>query len=333
MTRVFVLGAGFSKAINNQMPVLTELSAEVERRLTGSGRDKIPGTGTAVVKNFEAWLDYLAGSPPWLLAPDQLRNRAGFIEVAKAMYDVLTDAQGVTTGEPCPPWLTQLVQYWQGQAACVLTLNYDVLVESAWLSRYRVDGKSHLDLYPVSITPVESRTGFGPGHTPEPEGQGMRLIKLHGSLTWWYSGDESPPSDPIFDHGVRGHWEISLYPPFYSDYTVDKSPMIVPPTAIKTGYYRNQIIRTLWVQGAKALRDADEIVMMGLSLPPSDMVFRSMLATVVKPGAVIVPVNRRDDVAHELETLFEDTSSRVSVDRSAIGGDDPIQRWVAANVN
>ena len=34
MKRVFVLGAGFSRAINSHMPTLAELSREVEERLT-----------------------------------------------------------------------------------------------------------------------------------------------------------------------------------------------------------------------------------------------------------------------------------------------------------
>src|SRR4029453_18515923 len=74
MKRVFVLGAGFSHAINEHMPTLPELSREVEKRLTADHRGYIPGAGTPVAKDFEAWLNYLVSAPPWLSDADRLRN-------------------------------------------------------------------------------------------------------------------------------------------------------------------------------------------------------------------------------------------------------------------
>jgi hypothetical protein len=113
--------------------------------------------------------------------------------------------------------------------------------------------------------------------------------------------------------------------------------MIVPPTAIKSEYYGNQIIRSLWVQAAEALRDADEIVMMGFSLPPSDLLFRAMLATEVKAGVAIMPVNPREDVANELEQLFEGVPAseegHVVINRDYIGRERAIEQWVANVAN
>jgi hypothetical protein len=333
MKRVFVLGAGFSRAISSYMPTLAELSREVEERLTADNSASVPGAGTAVAKDFEAWLNYLVSAPPWLSDADRLRNHAAFVEVATAIHKVLTAAQLRTTDKPCPKWLEVLVQYWQEKSASVVTLNYDVLVELAWKTVFPGRGPSPQDLYPVSVTPVEARSGPMWGYRPEPEGKGMRLLKLHGSLTWWYSGEGSPPGDPVFDQGVRVSWESFSQQEHPRLYVIDKSPMIVPPTAIKSEYYGNQIIRSLWVQAAEALRDADEIVMMGFSLPPSDLLFRAMLATEVKAGVVIMPVNPREDVANELEQLFEgvpaDEEGHVVINRDYIGREGAIEQWVA----
>jgi hypothetical protein len=301
MERVFILGAGFSRAVNAHMPTMVDLSREVENLLTAKQRDRIPGAGTPVAKDFEAWLNYLVSAPPWLQDAERLRNRAAFYEVTLAIHEALTVAQVKATTSPCPEWLKHLVRYWQGVSATVLTMNYDLLIELAWVTMQEARQTTWQDLYPVSVTPVEARSGAHWGYVPEPEGEGMRLLKLHGSLTWWYSGDGSPPGDPIFDQGTRGPWENSVGREYHRQYVIDKSPMIVPPTAIKSEYDRNQIIRSLWVQAAEVLRNADEIVMMGISLPPSDLLFRSMLATEVRTGAAIVPVNPGEDIADELE--------------------------------
>lgn len=66
MNRVFVLGAGFSRAINAHMPTLPDLSREVQRRLTAENRGNVPGVETPIAKDFEAWLNYLVSTPPWL---------------------------------------------------------------------------------------------------------------------------------------------------------------------------------------------------------------------------------------------------------------------------
>ena len=337
MNRVFVLGAGFSRAINAYMPTLPELSREVQRQLTAENRGNVPGVGTPIAKDFEAWLNYLVSTPPWLSDPDRLRNRAAFFDVAAAIHQALTEAQLRTTNDPRREWLQKLVMHWQENSASVITLNYDILVELAWLTEYQQSRHVAQDLYSVAITPIETRTGAVKGYTPEPEGQGMRLLKLHGSLTWWYSGDGSPPGDPVYDQGAQGPWEYFSRQDHHRQYVIDKAPMIVPPTAVKSEYYGNQIIRSLWVQAAEALRDADEIVIMGCSLPPSDLLFRSMLATEVKAGAAIVPVNLREDVANELEQLFEvilaGEAARVSINRNYVGKEKAVEQWVTDVVN
>jgi len=68
MDRVYLLGAGFSRAISNLMPTMDELSEAVKAELAGID---IPGANTPVASNFEQWLSYLIERPPWLSSADQ----------------------------------------------------------------------------------------------------------------------------------------------------------------------------------------------------------------------------------------------------------------------
>jgi hypothetical protein len=67
VTRVYLLGAGFSRAVSAEMPLTKELSKAVEDKLRE--RD-IPGAGTPVALDFERWLSYLIERPPWLNSAD-----------------------------------------------------------------------------------------------------------------------------------------------------------------------------------------------------------------------------------------------------------------------
>jgi len=81
----------------------------------------------------------------------------------------------------------------------------------------------------------------------------FRLLKLHGSLNWyWNPGDESGAS--VARRDLPGVYGTPLH------YTDDdrrrqlpgRGPLIVPPSATKSLYYRNPITREMWQQAALA---------------------------------------------------------------------------------
>jgi hypothetical protein len=123
---------------------------------------QIPGAGTPLVKNFEQWLSYLIETPPWLSPADQTRNRAAFLEVSRAVHDVLEERQRTTLmyqKDKCPDWLIRLVRRWHEDRASVITFNYDQLVELAWLFICEPHAATHKVLGPI---PRAADTPYGP---------------------------------------------------------------------------------------------------------------------------------------------------------------------------
>jgi hypothetical protein len=115
------------------------------------------------------------------------------------------------------------------------------------------------------------------------------LFKVHGSLNW-FNGNSAgaieamdiklPNTQNYFDRwgldskGKRpidtmellfgsAKWGEALYP----------KPIIVPPTWNK-GVYQ-EMLKSIWRHAASALASAENIFVMGYSLPPSDQFFRS----------------------------------------------------------
>jgi hypothetical protein len=239
------------------------------------------------------------------------------------------------TGSDCPPWLQQLVKYWQYESAKVISFNYDMLVELAWLV-YVTSGGTAQDLYPAPVTPISTRSAAVLGGRRPVEGLG--LMKLHGSLSWLYSGPGSGPGDIICDVGIAGDsWDANGVLPRNqnADYlAVDREPMIVPPAAVKSPYYSNRTLQALWRSAREALADAEELVIMGFSLPQSDQLVRAMLCTNLSDNAGIVPVDYGNEVLPRVRSTFglHGSDSRV-VDVFTGLGADAIPTWVSQFAN
>lgn len=341
VNRVYLLGAGFSKAISNAMPVMTALSDAVAPRVkqfTPRDAAMVPGLGTPITKNFERWLSYLVEAPPWLPEPDQARNKAAFLDVSLTLYQVLSEFQDAALSEQGPQWLANLVRLWQAESATVITFNYDLLIELAWL--LYCDGASVLQLYPVPITPIGAR--LGNALAAPTSSDGLKLLKLHGSLNWRYSGIDGAPADTIYGLPIsREHsgWQgkgIHYTPERHESLTVDLQPMIVPPATVKSPYYTNRTLQALWRMAAEALGRASELVVIGFSIPATDLLTSAMLATETNKKCTITLVDINNEIMCRANEVFTMDASAIvdifkyerTLNADFVRHEDAVQAWV-----
>jgi hypothetical protein len=293
MVDAFVVGAGFSKAISSSMPVLTELSDAVVKDL-GPDMPKLPES--LPIEDIETWLSYLADDQPWLSERDNLTNRAAFLHVTEVLRSLLHRAEHDARQTAPPTWLLRLAARWHRDQATVITLNYDTLIEAAYQAAVLIqdhgsprDHTSYRQLYPAPITPAFLRIGGVWGHSPVST---FRLLKLHGSISWFYSGRSSYFGETIYDGGVPKEWITDLIVASKTEpATFDKVPLIVPPTSGKSGFFQNEIVRGQWRLAREALDNADHIYCLGYSMPETDHLMRFMLAA-ASTGKDVYPVNR-----------------------------------------
>lgn len=280
MNEVYLLGSGFSKAIDSRMPTLSELSANVYAAMAHAWDD---AWGQDLRDNVELLLTYLGTQAPWARAPERHYALGKYHDVLDVVVHMLREAQSSVLGDEnaLPAWLADLTRLWHQQRATVITFNYDVLVEQAFSQTVHVeDGqqRSHAHpsmLYPVPVTPATARAG---GAWAPDDFETFSLLKLHGSLTWYYSGTEAPPGDNVYslvDVGWqppstdRDHW------------VVDKEPLVVPPLLEKSAFYANDVLRKQWEMAREAIKSADHVTCIGYSLPPTDLTVRFLLSTAV----------------------------------------------------
>jgi hypothetical protein len=277
---VLVLGAGFSKAISSVFPSTDELGTRAVER---SGRPHIFKNADREFKNgnFESWLSRIAEPQPHLSEKENSANYALFVEMKELIVEILSECEWTACTSAPPDWLFELLAILHFRRASVVTFNYDNLVEI---------GVASMPLWPKGSAP-QITTADILGDTPPAAtatfafdggltelSPTFRLRKLHGSLNWYATSDDSIGAT------LRRAPVLSsfLVPRQYAERQRERelpgrAPFLVPPSTTKSTFYRNPIMREIWRGAFRDLCRADRISLLGYSLPSADLVFNGLL--------------------------------------------------------
>ncbi len=280
---VFILGAGFSKAVNEGFPLAAGLREPIRTQLGKQLGSEVQPRGG---EQFEQWLSRLAEDQPYLSPDTNLERSAAFLRVSKKISEILTDHENKVLCNPEPEWLAKLIATWHIRQATVISFNYDNLIEAAvqtqrsWLGVEVDNILGQLPPLPPNLmreedsaSGVTNMSGGGyatntPKATPV---RTFRLLKLHGSISWyWDDGDDSG--------ATLQRWpNIREFKSQAVDHTDDiakqfpgRVPFIAPPSATKSKYLGNRVLRDFWREALHALQNAENIYFLGYSVPPQD---------------------------------------------------------------
>lgn len=152
-----------------------------------------------------------------------------------------------------------------GVEVSVLTFNYDLVMEMA-----------------LNSAGLEYAYGL-PNERPRPHNRVLSLLKLHGSVNWnWCDQCKIVYDAGTFQNSYSefsGRFVGAVQPPAAHDacrHVPESTPVIVPPSWDKSRYQGS--LRQVWEQAAAALGVADEIFVIGYSLPEADSFFRYLFA-------------------------------------------------------
>ena len=303
--QLFVLGSGFSKAYSESMPTVNELAG-----LLKCQNYLAEEPYASLTSDPELLLTYLSWEQPWQKRQEHWLERSHFertqreiaTSIARSEHDAFEQA-GVVD------WLKDLIEYFHEHKQVVISFNYDTIIERVC---HQIQPRSFgtfisdFAFYRLPLTLISSRVKGG-GHIFNAES--FHLIKLHGSINWYYSGMEQFPGEQVYLRSVDTespfHDGIDERNPEYGNKSsevaqllVDKTQMIIPPVAEKSRFYSNQTIRSLWWAAREAMQRASQMFFVGYSLPPTDLSTKMMLKAHANPDEVFI-VNRDPDAVED----------------------------------
>ena len=169
----------------------------------------------------------------------------------------------------------------KGNSSAVLTFNYDLGLDLALEEKYR---KVNYCL-----------------KKEDQEKPGLKLMKLHGSINWVVNN-----RNVEIVRGVRQNSEnlFRISREIRIKYKKDILPVIVPPTWNKNQYHGQ--LSNVWNSAANELNKADNLVIIGFSIPETDSFFKYLLGLGLMNGSRIrqlVVINMDD--SHEIKTRYQ----------------------------
>ena len=324
MTDVFILGAGFSKAVSVEMPTLVELSKKVKKRLL----DKIslPPKFNNLDDNIETWMTFLSQEQPWLKQYEINLNRSLAGRIRDQIGEIIYECTLKASRLEAHGWLNSLIESWHKNQATVITLNYDTLVERACRELKTTDKINRIlakQMYPPYFTNIASRPGTA--QWAEENIDTFSYLKLHGSLNWYYSGRDNFYGESIF---------FSDVPPLGSDNSEnerklrsksrDKELLLIPPVYEKTGYFNNETVRSLWQDAGTALAEAKRVFVIGYSLPVSDLGMRFFLTDNQPQSSAEIYIV---DIDPAVRCRFEELLPRLSIYKTFICEQNAVKKF------
>lgn len=183
--------------------------------------------------------------------------------------------------KPYGPFVKLLEEVKKRFSVSIITFNYDLGIDYAIKWLWYNSGK------------LETDYGLGEFRGTLPTQ--IPVLKLHGSLNWRTCKNKDCRAICAFpiDDNTVGHCFVAAPPTTNSSFLrsgrvyqeakcktcnsdLADHPVVVPPTWNKTGYH--QELSSVWSRAASELKQAEQIVISGYSLPESDYFFRYLYA-------------------------------------------------------
>lgn len=298
---VFLFGAGLSKFLNPDMPLMKDLG-----ELIKNSQISLPAVPVEFEKglNAEVLLSHLSEELPWEPEELVLRKKAAFIEISKFIGSVITEKQS-EFDKNFPDYLKLFALQILKRKAVLITLNYDTILEQfidfahyqtpeggapEWWSYYQL---------PLTLDSERNNSGSERGIFP-PHFSSTKILKLHGSINWLYSGRSSFYGETIYlENSDKSFFQVRG-----NHLTRDKVPLIIPPTFSKSSFFNNETIKLLWRIAGDELSHCKRVIFFGYSFPESDSVVKTLVSQKLAEDTEMVVVDIDESIVERVKRLF-----------------------------
>ena len=302
------------------MPTVTELAEYIKSKI-----NLIPGdyeVYKSLVDDPENLLSYLYQPMPWKKDEESLIDKAAFINITTMITNYIKECEELSIKNGIPEWSFRFVEYLHRNSLTIATLNYDTLIERISRPLMVLDENEERDIdtsnfYRMPLMKISGRTNFLWGIEWY---ETYLLLRLHGSINWYFYGDEALNGQQVYDVPVESDSPITDIQNETSN-LIDLVPLIIPPVSEKTAFYRTKLVRSLWSVFRESIEKAKEIYMIGYSIPKTDLTMRMFLSSFgCKNKPVIYIVNNATGKAsEELLNNYRGVFSGCTIDTKYLG--------------
>ncbi|HJX50499.1 MAG TPA: SIR2 family protein, partial [Candidatus Nanoarchaeia archaeon] len=318
---VLFLGAGFSKAFSDEMPLMAELS----KMLKESNDIVSPEIIQSFGDDIELLLTHLIQDSPWKQPEEAFEDQAKFIRISKWLCEIISGCEDKAFKNASKPWAEILVKYLHENKIPVITLNYDTILERLSYKYIKIDdnhGLPSFELYQMPIANIISRSR---ALLSSRKIDSFHLVKLHGSINWFSSGSNIYDGEQLYFRPVD-----SLSPlidheknkDFFLRESSDKYPFIIPPVSEKSSFYRNLTIKSLWRDAKRYLFNAGILFFVGYSLPETDLTIRLLFKNISsgeKKVIYLVNSESNKEKMNKLEDSFKSNFLGSEINKTFFG--------------
>jgi hypothetical protein len=281
--RVFVLGAGFSRAFSQSAP----LGVDSYNATTIKGRYRQFPHANRIIQleltrvgkgdiDIERLLTRLENGMPYDADRGAQAELSSLLHEFRASY--VENLRKVRPGLVQPSELSAFAKKCVEEDITCITFNGDDMFDAA-LSKYGW----HPSLgYGFPMRSVQAAAGLSIQTTAQRTV--CQLLKLHGSVNWRVlRGSSSPYSlDSILHFQDWNAPAVGDYAKNYNFETyLEPDPILIPPVLNKEGIRREPWVRNVWSEAYNALEGAKELYFLGYSFPLTDFASRCLFAEAI----------------------------------------------------
>ncbi len=249
--------------------------------------------------------------------------------IGKVIQNIETASDGVRNLGISRDFTGKLQKLLQYSYVSIISTNYDLIIDNALLEKaqscdYGVNLRYNLTAENDRANGItdwyfKSSTGkINEGKIP--------LLKIHGSLNWFYCPKCDEMDITISEKGIIQYLESRSRFFCTNPYcTSNYEPLLVTPTMLKV--YDNPFLQQLWALAEKKISEANALVFIGYSLTEADYHIRSLLTKALannKNGKIsIIVVTKHSETKTKYKQLF----GKDRVNFQPIGLEGFLERW------
>lgn len=261
MSRVFILGAGasagFPNSENGVTPPVSKTFFDKAISLASRGHvnfDDYPNLNNFLLQYYNRDLSVANG-----LDIEEVLTYIDMAENNEARDDLLRFIAVVLDrtlyGTQCP-YHSRLLDCLRPQDV-VINFNWDLILDNIVAV-----SNQHPEYCSDALKVIDAHRLNGDERQTPP-----KILKLHGSLNWM----ECKSCSKTFAFMLEGKTATRHYQGMQKpcpECNGDTKPLLIPPTLLKS--YEHRVIKDVWRRAEIALSNAEEVTVIGYSLPPTD---------------------------------------------------------------